>query len=92
MSRLIVSLMITIIVTARSGITAREFIEEVNNMTFRITLVNRETDTRISQKLKDPTADILLTFLDSVESFCSGDLTDWDIIDIHEINEEVTSA
>jgi hypothetical protein len=62
-------------------------------MTYRITFLNRETDTRVSKKLKDPTADDLATFLDSLEIFgAPGSLTDWDIIDIHEINEEVTSA
>ena len=62
-------------------------------MMYRITLLNRETDTRVSKKFKDPTADDLVTFLDSLEIFgAAGSLTDWDIIDIHEINEEVTSA
>ena len=92
-SRLIVSLMITIIVTVRSGITAREFIEEVNNMTFRITLVNRETETRISKRFQDPTADDITQFLDKLELFGEpGSLTDWDVFDIHNIVEEVTSA
>ena len=62
-------------------------------MTYSITFYNRETDTRASKKLKDPTADDLATFLDFLEVFgAPGSLTDWDIIDIHEINEEVTSA
>lgn len=61
-------------------------------MMYRITLYNRETDTRISKKFTDPTADELSMFLVSVESFDAGDLTDWDIIDIHEISEEVAPA
>ena len=61
-------------------------------MTYRITLLNRETGTRVSKKLHDPTADDLATFLDNLECFETESLTDWDIIDIHEINEEVTSV
>ena len=62
-------------------------------MTYRITIYNRETDTRISQKLKGDTVQDLWEFLVNIEDFSgSGTLTDWDIIDIHEIKEEVISA
>lgn len=64
-------------------------------MMYRITIYNRETDTRISQKFKAEsfTVDDLMEFLINVGDFSGPHtLTDWDIIDIHEINEEVTSA
>lgn len=59
-------------------------------MTYRITLINRETGDRISRRLLNPTADDLTQFLDKLEHFGEpGSLTDWYIIDIHDITEEV---
>lgn len=63
-------------------------------MTYRITLLNRETNTRVSQSFSKDQADasMLMEFLSNIESFSGPHtLTDWDIIDIHEIKEEVDS-
>lgn len=52
-------------------------------MNYSITLINRETGCRVTQKFNDAAA--LKEFLVNLECF-SGPvtLTDWDIIDIHE--------
>ena len=61
-------------------------------MNYSITLINRETGCRITQRFNKSTSDAaaLKEFLTNLENF-SGPvtLTDWDIIDIHDIGEEV---
>lgn len=62
-------------------------------MKYSITFINRESGCRVTQKFNNPTADDLMELLSNLENF-SGPvtLTDWDIIDIHEISEEVVPA
>ena len=63
-------------------------------MNYSITLINRETGCRVTQRFNRSTSDAaaLNEFLENLECFSgSNTLTDWDIIDIHEIGEEVIS-
>lgn len=61
-------------------------------MNYSITLINRETGCRVTQKFNKSTSDAaaLMEFMANLENFSGPNtLTDWDIIDIHEIGEEV---